>query len=600
LAFATRNWHARSGPSRALAALGWLLALSPSEASGAPGEDRSLSSSARLSAPGKPEAPSTAREADIVRYRLPNGLSIVLDVDRSESGVVTCLTYPLGSRHEAEAGAAWLLQYLLSAPLPDTERASAMSRLRAAGASLRVNVTPDYTQYVTTAPAGLLPLALELEALRLERPRLSALAFAELRGRAADALSSEPPSIEGFAEERLRELVFQGYWPYAHGPTATAGALASVGLPGLLGLYDSRMRLTGAVLSVVGNFSEADGRRLVRLLFSAGARSDRMVEQPLPELPRQTSQRAHTSMDAGLDTPMAFYAWAIPRARTSDHDALQVLAELFAEPNDGGLRSRLIGAGHALDLAAWTLPQSGPGAFVLRLGIQPSSSVDQARSMLERELDRLRTDGPSEALLGRAKARLAARHQEELRAAPLRASLLGRDELSNGDARLALSEPTRYGLVTRTEVRLAAARYLTEDARSSVELYPPAWPEAGQEKSGPTEHVVKAGENLLQIARRHGTSVDALEERNRIGSAHVIFPGQKLVVPQEPSAAAPGSRTYRVKRGDSLSVIAERLGVSTAALAAANGRRREQRIVVGETLRIPEPAAAEASASSQR
>jgi hypothetical protein len=36
-------------------------------------------------------------------------------------------------------------------------------------------------------------------------------------------------------------------------------------------------------------------------------------------------------------------------------------------------------------------------------------------------------------------------------------------------------------------------------------------------------------------------------------------------------------------------VIAQRLGVSTAALAAANRRRSEQRIVVGETLRIPEP-----------
>jgi LysM repeat protein len=198
--------------------------------------------------------------------------------------------------------------------------------------------------------------------------------------------------------------------------------------------------------------------------------------------------------------------------------------------------------------------------------------------------------------LDRAKARLSARHEEELRATPLRASLLGHHELSNGDARLALSESTRYALVTRTEVRLAAARYLTENARSSVELYPPAWPESEPEQSAPTEHVVKPGENLLRIARRLGTSVDALAAQNRIGKAHVIFPGQKLVAPQEPSAAASDSRTYRVKRGDSLSVIAERLGVSTSALAVANGRRREQRIVVGETLRIPEPARAEATA----
>jgi predicted Zn-dependent peptidase/LysM repeat protein len=512
----------------------------------------------------------------------------VLDVDRSESGVVTCLTYPLGSRHAGEAGAAWLLQYLLSAPLPDTERASALSRLRAAGASLRATVTSDYTQYVTTAPAGLLPLALELEALRLERPRFSAPAFAELRSRAAEAqASSQAPSIEGFAEERLRELVFQGYGPYAHGPTSTASGLASVGLPAVLGLYDSRMRLAGAVLSIVGNFSEADGRRLVRLLFSAAAHPGRVLEPPLPDPPRQTGERFHAGVDVRLQAPIAFHAWPIPRAWTSDHDALQLVTELLAEPGEGGLRNTFLDAGYALDLAAWTLPQSGPGAFVLRLGDLPRSSVDHARSLLEAELERLATTGPSDVLLERAKLRLQARLEQELRAAPVRASLLARHELTRGDAHLALSEPARYALVTRSEVRLAVARYLTKERRSRVELYPAGGPAEEPEKSLQAEHVVKPGENLLQIARRHRTSVDALVTQNRIGDGYVILPGQKLIVPSQPSAG--DDRTYRVKRGDSLSVIAQRLGVSTAALAAANRRRSEQRIVVGETLRIPEP-----------
>jgi LysM repeat protein len=58
----------------------------------------------------------------------------------------------------------------------------------------------------------------------------------------------------------------------------------------------------------------------------------------------------------------------------------------------------------------------------------------------------------------------------------------------------------------------------------------------------------------------------------------VIRVGQSLRVP--------GMRSYRVRRGDNLSALAKRFGVSVPALKATNGRKSSV-IRVGEVLRIP-------------
>ena len=46
-----------------------------------------------------------------------------------------------------------------------------------------------------------------------------------------------------------------------------------------------------------------------------------------------------------------------------------------------------------------------------------------------------------------------------------------------------------------------------------------------------TRYVVKKGDNLSTIARRHGSTVGAIQRANKI-SGSLIFPGQSLVIPK--------------------------------------------------------------------
>jgi LysM repeat protein len=108
------------------------------------------------------------------------------------------------------------------------------------------------------------------------------------------------------------------------------------------------------------------------------------------------------------------------------------------------------------------------------------------------------------------------------------------------------------------------------------------------EGANPTVHVVSRGDTLYSVARRYGTTVNAIVQANGLRNSNRIYVGQRLVVSTS-GAAQPvaTSGTYVVQRGDTLSSIAYRHGVSTQALASANNIYNQNLIRRGQRLVIP-------------
>ncbi len=98
-------------------------------------------------------------------------------------------------------------------------------------------------------------------------------------------------------------------------------------------------------------------------------------------------------------------------------------------------------------------------------------------------------------------------------------------------------------------------------------------------------HVVRRGDSLERIARRHGATVDALRRANGLRSS-LIHPGQSLRVPRARAAATDAVTLHVVRRGDTLDRIARLYGATIAALRRANGLRSSL-IHPGQSLRIP-------------
>jgi zinc protease len=543
---------------------------------------------ARESAAADARAPHAEQtESSIVRYRMPNGLRVVLDTDRSESSVVVCLTLGVGTRHEPEGkdGAAWLLSRLESSESRGAVSAKGRARLRASSGISQVQVSVDDTQFVTRVPPNELGVALELAAQRFAPPRASPGAFAALRSAAVRELERDhAPTLEEVGELRSRQLVFQGLWPYSHAGLGSERGLASLELADLEQLHERFVTPGRAVISISGLFSESEAQPLLREHFGrlSGRASDAGPDETVP---RQTSERFSAGVDRRASVPLAFYAWPLLEAHEDAQGSFQTIAELLM----GSARLRAepaSGVPDIDDVRAWVLPQRGPTALAVRLRINPRSTVDKARNALERELERLAGPGPTDAELERARARITEQWGSALDSASGRAPALAKSELYSGDARNALRQLARIKI---GDVRRDVRNYLNETRRTTVELYPPGWPQDLPPEVVRRQHIVKAGENLIQIASRYHSSVEAIAAANRIKTHRFIFPGQELIIPVKTADLERAKkRSVVVRSGDTLMGIAARFGVTTRALADANRRGHNQRIRIGETLILPE------------
>ncbi len=87
-------------------------------------------------------------------------------------------------------------------------------------------------------------------------------------------------------------------------------------------------------------------------------------------------------------------------------------------------------------------------------------------------------------------------------------------------------------------------------------------------------HIVKKGDTLYGIAKKYHTTISKIKRANNLHNSF-IRPGQKLRlfgggVSYSKKSRNKKSKIYKVKRGDSISKISKKLGVSTKTLVAKN------------------------------
>jgi len=112
-------------------------------------------------------------------------------------------------------------------------------------------------------------------------------------------------------------------------------------------------------------------------------------------------------------------------------------------------------------------------------------------------------------------------------------------------------------------------------------------------------HKVKRGETLGLIAQRYRSSVTAIAQVNRIRNVHRLREGQDLLVPLAGGYSAASSArsvkptsqqlpaTHKVRRGETLGLIAQRYRSSVTAIAQANQIQDVHRLREGQNLLIP-------------
>ncbi len=120
--------------------------------------------------------------------------------------------------------------------------------------------------------------------------------------------------------------------------------------------------------------------------------------------------------------------------------------------------------------------------------------------------------------------------------------------------------------------------------KSNVEIVTTTSAPVSSTSTGST-YTVQSGDSLSAIAAKYGTSSATLASLNGISNPNYIYVGQVLKISRATTSYASTS-TYTVKYGDNLSTIASKYGTTTANLQALNGISNANYIYVGQTLKV--------------
>jgi zinc protease len=458
---------------------------------------------AGCSAPPVPDRPSAGVELTFEKYTLANGLEVILRKDDAIPVAAVNLWYHVGPADEAagRTGFAHLFEHMMFQGSGHTPRDSYFSLLEAVGAS-GVNATTgnDRTNYMETVPSNALERALWLESDRMGF-LLDSLDQGQLANQQSVVRNERRESHEvppyALSRDALNELLFPAGHPYHANIIGSHADIQAANLADVRDFFKTFYVPNNASLAIVGNIDVPATKAMIEKYFGSIPRG-KDVPKPQIEVPRHTKEQRLTVTDQ-VALPAVTMGWVTPSSYAPGDAEAGVVASALG----GGRTSRLYEAlvhrtGIAQDVSASQEAQAHGSTFTISATAAPGHTVEELEAAIQRELDVLAADGPTEAELGAVRTGLEATQVFGLEDPAGVADLLNHYNHYLGDPGYLAKDRQRYADVDAAGVRRFVTEHLTKEQRVVVQTVPgpkvlPSDPPAPTADPAPdTEPVVSA------------------------------------------------------------------------------------------------------------
>jgi zinc protease len=406
---------------------------------------------------------------EIERYRLGNGLSLLLLIDRGAPVFTYQTWFAVGSRHEktGKTGLAHLFEHLMFNETENLPKGTFDRKLEECGAESNAATWVDWTYYYENVPRDRLELVVGLEAERMARLVLREPQVASEKEVVANERRLRvDDDVDGSVNELLYKLAFtrHGYgWP-------TIGWMQDIenfSLDDCHGFYRTYYAPNNATLVVVGDVDREALLAQIQAGYGALAGAQIPVEDVQPE-PPQTEERV-LSIDKPTATEKLVLGYRGPALGDADHVALSAISEALF----GGRASRLHRAlvqetEIALDCRGWVSTFRDPGLFDITVTARPGIKAEALLEIIDREIDKIVREPLSERELTRVIARMELGALQGMETCAGRAEQIGFYEVVMGNALGGLGRLAALRRLTVTDTLRAARRYLVRSARSVI------------------------------------------------------------------------------------------------------------------------------------
>ena len=334
----------------------------------------------------------------VERYRLGNGLQVLVWEDHAAPVFAYQTWFRVGSRHErpGRTGMAHLFEHLMFKATKNHPEGELDRIMEAHGAETNAATWVDWTYYREALPAGNLDLVASLEADRMEHLLLDhAQLESEREVVKNERLLRVDNDPDGALYERLYALAYTQH-PYRWPTLGWMEDIEAITLEDCLAFYAQHYAPNNATIVLVGDVDTARALATLQRHYGYMEASPHLPDTAPPPEPPQTAER-RAQLALPVATEKAVYAWHAPAATDPRHPAATLLAELLG----GGESSRLhrelvVDLELCTEVSAWTASWAYPGLFEIALTLRPGVSLAQVEPALDAVLARLRHDLVSE------------------------------------------------------------------------------------------------------------------------------------------------------------------------------------------------------------
>src|ERR1043165_2737928 len=297
-------------------------------------------------APHPASADTAPPTIPFTKYKLGNGLDVILAPDKRLPIVAVNIWYHVGAANEepGRTGFAHLFEHMMFTGTKHVPRGLDDRLLEAAGVvDSNASTSFDRTNYFDTLPANQLELGLWIHSDRMGY-LLDALDQKALPNQQDVVRNERRETTEnrpyGVVDEALFHALFPEGHPYRPAIIGSHADIQSARLADVRDFFKRYYRPNNATLAIVGDFDPATAKRLVNKYVGSFRRGPD-VERPAIVTPPIVGERRETVTDQ-IELERVDLAWLTP-PRFKPHDAeLSIAATILAGGKASRLHKRLV------------------------------------------------------------------------------------------------------------------------------------------------------------------------------------------------------------------------------------------------------------------
>jgi zinc protease len=494
-----------------------------------------------------------------------------VQTDRTVPLVALSLTYKVGSVDEEEgrAGFAHLFEHLMFQGTKNLPPNAVSKLVEESGGVDNAYTMKTNTTYHEIVPAWALEAVLWCEADRMRglliSPRELEVEKRVVLEEMRQSYHNQP--YRRATDSEMGRLAFER-WASSHPTIGVEEDLRAAGLDDVRAFYDRHYAPNNAVLALAGDVTHAEARRLVSKHFGPIPRRPIPKKPDLGE-PRPKAPRSRRVEDPLAKTPLLVLGWHAPPREAKDYWALAALGSVLSSGEDSPLHEALVKKARLAVSAGAHMPYwnshvtpRGPDLFGVFISPRQDADLAKVAAEVEKVLERLRREGPTEEELDRARTQAERAWLEGQQSLSDRAQTLSSYAAFVGAPGGFWKDLGQVLKVTRADAKRAAKRWLDPRARLTLEVVPgkPAPPpEPLEEKEPPPEEPRTPGAPPPALGRPRPAPLPELETFELPGGLKATLCVDRRLPLVEARLALRAGRSDEGQGEDALSQAAEEL-----------------------------------------